>query len=247
MILTVGNQKGGQAKSTTVQALVAGAKMRGRNVLAVDMDAQGNLTYSMGGDPSAVGTFEVLTGEVQPQNGIQHTDQGDIMGASPRLATIDTVFTGRKRTHALQAALHTLKQRYDHIFIDVPPSLGIPLYNALVASDSILIPVSADIYSLQGLYALMDTVNNIKNAYNENLTVAGVLFTRHETRTRVSRDLTDAIVDECKKLTIPVLQTQIRNGVSIREAQTLRQDIYSYSKNSNPARDYAALLDELNI
>ena len=121
------------------------------------------------------------------------------------------------------------------------------MLNALAASDSVIIPITADIWSLQGLYLLTDTIRQTQKAYNKKLDIAGVLFTKHSTRTVLERDLADVIKEKCREMQIPVFRSYIRNGVAVREAQLQRESIFTYAPKSNPAQDYNKFLDELKI
>ena len=158
MILAVANQKGGQGKTTTAQAITTGAAQIGRKALAIDLDPQGNLTFSMGGNGADYGAYELITGMARPTQIIQHTQQGDIITASSNLALADTTFTGDARINGLKAALRPIKNKYDVITIDCPPALNTLLINALSAADVVIIPLTADIYSLQGLYQLKQSI-----------------------------------------------------------------------------------------
>ena len=162
MIITVANQKGGQSKSTTAQAIANGATYKGKKALAIDLDPQGNLTFSMGGNAADAGAYDLITGRLKGAQKIQHTAQGDIITSSPALAGADTTFTGAARITALQDAIKPLARRYDVTVIDTPPTLGTMLINALVASDRVIIPITADMYSLQGLYLLAQTIREAK-------------------------------------------------------------------------------------
>ena len=246
MIIAVANQKGGQGKTTTAQALATGAAKIGRKVLTIDADPQGNLSFSMRADTTAPGTYELITGAAKAKQLIQHTPQGDVIAASNLLVTADTKFTDDARTVALRVAINALRNSYDHIIIDCPPSLGTLLVNALVAADEVVIPLTADMYSLQGLYQLMRSVQYAQGL-NKSLEVGGVLFVKHSTRTVLARDLTQIIKQACDEMGIPVYNTSIREGVAIREAQTQRQSIFDTAPKSKPAQDYKQLIEEMGL
>lgn len=246
MIIAVCNQKGGQGKTTTAQAIATGAAQIGRKSLAVDFDPQGNLSFSMGGNGADVGAYELITGQTTAGQTIQHTRQGDIITASSSLALADTTFTGDTRINALKNALKPIKSKYDVITIDCPPTLNTLLINALTAADTVIIPLTADIYALQGLYQLKQSIEAAQKI-NPGLQIGGVVFTRHSTRTILSRDLTDVISDKCRKLDISVYKTIIREGIAIREAQTQRESIFTYAPKSNPAKDYMQLIEEIGL
>ncbi len=243
MIIAVANQKGGQGKTTTAQAIATGCKGK---TLAVDLDPQGNLTFSMGGNAADVGAYDLLTGAKKAAQTIQTTAQGDIIAASSSLALADSTFTGKDRATALKDALRPIKGKYEHIVIDCPPALNILLVNALMAADVVIIPLTADIYSLQGLYQLKQSIDAAQRA-NKGLKIGGVLFVKHNTRTILARDLTDVITDKCRELDIPIYKTVIREGVAVREAQTQRQSIIDYAPKSNPAKDYKQLIKEIGL
>ena len=247
MVIAIANQKGGQGKTTTAQAIATGAAQIGRSSLAIDLDPQGNLTFCMGGNSNDAGAYELITGAAKPGQIIQRTRQGNLITASLALAGADTAFTGDTRTTALRAAIKPLRSRYDVIVIDCPPTLNTLLINALTAADEVIIPLTADMFSLQGLYLLAQTIRDVQGKYNPALKIGGVLFVKHNTRTILARDLTDVITDKCRELDIPVYKTTIREGVAVREAQTQRQSIFTYAPKSKPAKDYRQLIQEIGL
>lgn len=246
MIIAVCNQKGGVGKTATAQAIATGATKRGLNSLAIDLDAQGNLTFSMGGNSTDKGVYDLLTGKATPGQIIQHTQQGDIMASSAELSAADSTFKGTERGTALKDAIKPIKKKYDVITIDCPPALNTLLINALVAADLVIIPLTADMYAVQGLYNLKQTMDWAQR-HNKGLKIGGVLFTRHNTRTILARELTDVIEEDCKELGLPVYKTTIREGVAIREAQTYRMSIFDYAPRAKVTADYGQLLDEIGI
>ena len=246
MIIAVCNQKGGVGKTATAQAIATGAAKLGRKSLAIDLDPQSNLTFSMGGNGADAGAYELMTGRATPGQLIQKTQQGDILAASVSLALADSTFTGKDRSTALAKAIKPIKGKYDVITIDCPPALNILLVNALMAADKVIIPITADMYALQGLYQLKQSIAAAQKV-NTGLVIGGAVFTRHSTRTVLARDLTDVITDKCRELEIPIYKTTIREGVAIREAQTQRESIFDYAPRSNPAKDYMQLIAEIGL
>ena len=247
MIITVSNQKGGTGKSTTAAAIATGAAYKGKKALAIDLDPQSNLSFVMGANPLDVGAYELMTQNATPAQLIQHTSQGDVIAGSLLLAAADTILKSDARIYALQRAIKPLKSRYDVIVIDTPPTLGTLLINALAASDKVIIPLQADILSLQGLYQLAQTIRKTQTDYNKGLEIAGILYTRHSSRTLIAREIIDTMGKKAAELNIPILKSTIRDGVAVREAQTLRQSLFEYAPKSKPARDYLDLLAELGL
>ena len=241
-ITTIINQKGGVGKTSTAAALAAGLNLAGYKTLAVDADAQCSLTYIMGADAER-GIYEAMTGTNAAQL-IQHTDQGDLLPSSPALIGADLEFTKTGREYILRDVLEPIQGEYTHIVIDCPPQLGIMAINALTASDDVIIPMGADILSLQGLGQLCDTINTVKKYCNPKLKIAGLLITRYSKRAVLSRDLAEVISDQAQAIGASVYHTQIREGVAVKEAQTMRTSIYQTHPKANPTADYKSFVKE---
>ena len=236
--LTIANQKGGTAKSTTAAALAQAAAYRGRKTLAIDLDPQGNLSFFLAADTARAGAFELLEGQPAADT-VQKTAGGlDVIAASWNLQTISS---GRGSARRLRAALEPIAAHYDLIVIDTPPTAGELQYNALMASDNLIIPLQADIVGLQGLYQMADTAKQIQQS-NTELKLTGYILTRHGNRSTLARQMADTIEARASEMGIPFLMA-IREAVAIREAQTLQRSLYEYAPNSKPAADYLQLLD----
>jgi len=239
-ITAIINQKGGVGKTTTAAALADGLTRRGFKTLAIDADAQGSLSFIMGAEAQK-GIYEALKGEPVTDLIIE-TSQGDLLPSTPALFGADLEFTQTGREYLLRDALEGISGIYDYIVIDCPPQLGILTVNALTAASDVVIPMKADILSLQGLGQLNDTISKVRRYCNRTLRIAGLLITQNR-KTALSRDLADVIADQAKQLDTRLYTAQIREAVAIREAQTLQESIYTRPK-ANPAVDYSAFIDE---
>ena len=245
-IMSVINQKGGVGKSTTAQALMSGLSLRGYKVLGVDMDVQGNTTFTMRAAGKEPSVLDVLKGEAQIREAIVHTENGDLVPSSKHLAGADAQITEVGKEYRLKEALETLEQsEYDYIIIDTPPALGILTINALAASHSIVIPVQADIYSLQGVTQLAETMTPVKKYCNPDLYIEGLLLTRSSPRSIISRDVTGMADEMAAKLKTKVFDAKIREGVAVKEAQISQDSIFHYAPQAKVTADYAELVDEI--
>lgn len=245
-VLSISNQKGGVGKTTTTGALSAALTKKGYRVLAIDLDPQGNLTFSIKGDSElSASIYDVLKGEVRPQHAIQRLECCDLIASSILLSGTELDFTETGREFLLRDAIEPLKVYYDFIIIDTPPNLGILTINAFSASDYIVVPVLSDIFSLQGLAQLHESVSHIKNYCNAKLAFAGILLTRFNDRTVLGREILGTARMIAKSLDIPLFETKIRTSVTVSEAQSAQVSLLKYSRNSPVAKDYMAFADEL--
>lgn len=241
-ILTTAIQKGGTGKTTTAAVLTQAAAYKGKRVLAIDLDPQGNLSFALGADITTLGSYELLNG-ADPAQTIQRTGQNiDVIAASRNLATLET-YTGSARR--LQNALDPLKKRYDLIIIDTPPTAGELQYNALQASTGLIIPLEADIYNLQAIYQMTEIAAQIQQS-NPKLKIKGVVFTKYDGRSTLAKQMHATLKDRAKEIGIKSLG-EIRNGVAIKEAAALQISLYEYAPKSKPAQDYLELFDTLKL
>ena len=241
-IVAIVNRKGGVGKTATALALGAGLIRKGSRVLYIDLDSQTNLSYGLGAAVDGLTAMDVLTGQATAQEAIQKTPQGDVIAAEEALAGAEAAITGTGKEYRLKEALEGLQ--YDYIIIDTPAALGTLTVNALTAANSALIPVQADIDSLQGVGQLSKAIEAVKKYCNPALTISGILITRYNGRAILSRDMQENLQEAAQQLKTRLYSTPIRECISIKEAKAQQQDIYSYAPRSNAAKDYAAFIEE---
>ena len=244
--VAIANRKGGVGKTATAHALGAGLRRKGYRVLFIDLDSQCNLTDALGVDVKEVeaSSLDVLKGSSEASEAIIETEGGDLLPASPQLATADKLIEGVGAEYRLRDALQPIARRYDFIVIDTPPALGILTVNALTASNKVIIPAQADLYSLTGIEQLYGTIGAVQHFTNKKLKIDGVLITRYAGRSIISKDMRDNLEEVAQIIGSKVYTTPIRECIAIREAQATHTDIYSYSKKSNASKDYEAFTEE---
>ncbi len=241
--LAITAQKGGVGKSTTAHALGVGlSRFYGKKVLLIDTESQGNLTRTLEADRG--GAAELLTGEAILSETIQHTGAGvDLIASSPSLTGV--TLTGKGREYTLRRAIQGASALYDYCIIDTPPALSIITINALTAADKVIIPAQADDYSIDSLERLRETIEAVQKHSNAALMIDGILLTRYNGRLNVSKYAEEQAQIAAADMGTRLYNTRIRECGAIREAQFIREDIYSYSPRSNAARDYRSLLEEI--
>ena len=243
--LAIINQKGGVGKSTTALAIGAGLSLKGYSVLFIDLDAQGNLSYTLGADTKGYNAMGVLERPETAKEEIQHTPQGDIIASSPKLAGADKLLEETGKEYRLKEALDSLQGAYDYIIVDTPPALGILTINALTACTGAIIPAQADIYSLQGIGQLNSTIETVKKYCNPSLSIMGIVLTRFNGRSIIRREVAEMLERTAEQLHTKLYTSKIRECTALVEAQATKQNIYSYAPRSNATADYKALVDEI--
>lgn len=245
-IISVVNQKGGVGKTTTAVNLVAGIGLKGKKVLLVDADPQGNTTsgYGINKKDVELSSYNVLNGSCKAADAIIKTEYKnvDVIPSSMDLAAAEIeLIETENRQERLKLALALVRENYDYIFIDCPPSLSLITINALCASDTFLVPIQCEYYAMEGLSQLMSTVRQIKRLYNETLELEGVILTMYDGRL----NLTQQVVGEIKKFFDKKLySTPVPRAVRLSEAPSYGLPIQYYDKRSKGAVAYDALAKE---
>ncbi|HEU4449160.1 MAG TPA: AAA family ATPase [Gaiellaceae bacterium] len=243
-VIALANQKGGVAKTTTTLNLAVAFKEQGFDVLAVDLDPQGNLTMSQGMDPDVVdrSMFDVLVHGV-PIDEVIHRTEVDLAVSSIDLAGAELALSsmiGRER--ALQKALLPARSRYDYVLVDTPPSLGLLTINALTAADSVIVPVQCEYLSLRGLVQLENTLSMIRENLNPTVEIRGILPTMYDGRTLHSKEAVEMLKENFGDL---VFDTRIRKTVRYAEAPVQGSSVLKYDPTGTAAEAYRELAKEV--
>ena len=243
------NQKGGVGKTTTNINLAACLALKGKKVLILDIDPQGNTTSGIGIRKKGLEktTYEVLIDEkMKVEEAILPTivKNLDIVPASVQLAGAEIELVKLEgREKRLKRALDSVRDKYDYIFIDCPPSLGLLTINSLTAVDSVLIPIQCEFYALEGVSQLMNTVNLVQQNLNQDLVLEGVLLTMYDSRTRLSVQVAEEVRNHFAG---KVYETIIPRNVRLSEAPSYGQPILAYDPKSKGAEVYMDLAKEVN-
>lgn len=239
------NQKGGVGKTTTAANLGAYLAELGKKVLLVDFDPQGNLSSSVGIKNAQEGIYEAISGKTSLKKVIRKTAVANLFIASSSInltgANIELV-DKEDRAFFLKKTLAPVKNEYDFIFIDCPPSLGILTLNGLAAADSVIIPLQCEYFALEGLSLLLETVKRMQAKINPGLQIGGILFTMYDSRTRLANDV---VKEVCGYFGKKVFKTIIPRNVRLSEAPSHSVPINLYDPNCAGARSYKKLAEEV--
>ncbi len=246
-VISIASQKGGVGKTTTAINLGACLAQESRRVLLIDIDPQGNATSGLGvnGNDLQLSTYEVLIGQAELKESIHSTALAtlDLLPAGQRLSGAEVELVGMMaRETRLKSALATIRDEYDYILVDSPPSLGLLTINSLTASDSVLIPLQCEYLALEGLTQLISAIRLVQDHLNPSLRIEGVLLTMFDARLNLSQQ----VADEARKFfSDRVYRTVIPRNVKLSEAPSFGKPIVLYDAHSTGAESYRELAREV--
>ena len=246
-IIAVANQTGGVGKTTTSINLAACLAEKGKKVLAVDMDPQGNLTSGLGVDKDSVekSIYELIIGEVDIKEVINKEvlENLDIIPTSIDLSAAEIELIGvDDKEYILRNAIDQVKDQYDFVIIDCPPSLSMLTINAMTTADSVIVPIQCEYYALEGLSQLIHTVELVKDRLNSKLEIEGVVFTMYDARTNLSLQVVENVKDNLQQ---NIYKTIIPRNIRLAEAPSYGLPINKYDPKSTGAESYMRLADEV--
>ena len=246
-IIAIANQKGGAGKTTTAINLSSCLAEKGQNVLAVDMDPQGNMTSGLGVDKDEAENtvYDLIIGEADINEVIQKNvmENLDVIPTNIDLSAAEIELIGvDDKEYIVRNAIHKVRDEYDFVIIDCPPSLSMLTINAMTTADSVLVPIQCEYYALEGLSQLIHTVELVKERLNPVLEIEGVVFTMYDARTNLSLQVVENVKDNLQQ---NIYKTIIPRNIRLAEAPSYGMPIYKYDSKSAGSDAYMRLADEV--
>ena len=246
-IIAIANQKGGVGKTTTAINLSACLAEKGQKVLAIDMDPQGNMTSGLGLDKDSIekNIYDLMIGESDVKEVLQKDalDNLDVIPTSIDLSAAEIELIGvEDKEYIIKNAIEKIKDNYDYVIIDCPPSLNMLTINAMTTADSVLVPIQCEYYALEGLSQLIHTVELVKERLNPVLEIEGVVFTMYDARTNLSLQVVENVKDNLQQ---NIYKTIIPRNIRLAEAPSYGMPINLYDSKSAGADSYMRLADEV--
>lgn len=245
-VIAITNQKGGVGKTTTCCSLCGGLAGMGYKVLAVDLDPQGNLSFSLGIESDDSYTiYDVFKDNCDISDAIQEGEICDVISSNILLSGLELEMTGVGREYVLREQLENVKDDYDFIILDTPPALSVLTINAYTASDELIIPMLCEILSLQGVAQLKQTIFAVQRYYNKSLKVRGILLNKYNPRLTLTKEVEEISGMIAEQLDTTIFKTKISSSVAIAEAPAHGESIMTYSPKSKAVKEYMAFINEL--
>lgn len=246
-IIAIANQKGGVGKTTTAINLSACLAEKGKKVLAIDMDPQGNMTSGLGVDKENVEktVYDLIIGEGQIEDIIcrEVIENLDVLPTNIDLSAAEIELIGiENKEYIIKNEVDKIKNNYDFVIIDCPPSLSMLTINAMTTADSVLVPIQCEYYALEGLSQLIHTIELVKERLNSNLEIEGVVFTMYDARTNLSLQVVENVKDNLNQ---NIYKTIIPRNIRLAEAPSYGMPINLYDTKSSGAESYRLLADEV--